>query len=78
MSNIGFDGSGQGGISYKFTHNLKNYNSNKINLSPNTKINYKFNRKLLNHFKKNNFFIYLKYYVPNIIKSFVKKKLIKY
>lgn len=76
VSNIGFDGSGQGGISDKFSHRLVNYSYNKVSLTPNIKINCEFNQKLLQHFKKNNFFIFIKYFVPLFFIKFVKKKLI--
>ncbi len=73
VSNIGFDGSGQGGISKRFSHKLTNNNLNKICLNSEIKINKKLDQKLLSHFKKNNFFILIKYFIPLNIKKIIKK-----
>ena len=72
ISNIGFDGTGQGGISKKFSERLIYKKNNIFSLNSKIKLNKNFDMLLLKYFDQNYFFRLLKYFIPLPLKDFFK------
>lgn len=77
VSNIGFDGTGQGGISKKYKKTLLPSRLNKFKLNNNIELNIKFNQILNNYYKQNYLLRFLKFHIPNSLKQKLKKFLYK-
>ena len=70
-SNIGFDGSGQGGYSFKFKNNLKNTNIRNFHYMNDLKLLNIINQKIfLKMFRRNIIYIF----ISNLISPTIKKK----
>lgn len=72
VSNIGFDGTGQGGISSKFSQQL-NSSKKKNKLSDQIIVDKNIDRKFIKYHRQNYFLRILKYYLPLSFKRFLKK-----
>ena len=73
ISNIGFDGSGQGGFSHKYKNNLKFKIKKKYNFSKNISYDGYNQFKFIKSYNQNYIFQYLKFFVPKKLKIFLKK-----
>ena len=72
VSNIGFDGSGQGGLSKKYEINIKKNKTKVFKFIKKVFINENFNQ-IINDFYYQNFLIrFLKFYQPKLLKNFLK------
>tara|TARA_B100000989_G_scaffold298895_1_gene290832 strand:+ start:23417 stop:24382 length:966 start_codon:yes stop_codon:yes gene_type:complete len=79
VSNIGFDGSGQGGFSKKYKMNINNNKTKKFKFIKKIFINENFNQIISNFYYQNFLIRLLKFYQPKLLKNFfkyIKKKLI--
>ena len=73
ISNIGFDGTGQGGFSEKYNHKLIDSSKKNINLKKKINLDINYDKNLISYFTLNNNFLrIIKFYVPNFIKKFLK------